>query len=69
MADEVPEGSGADKWSSGGSRRRWRMKFGKAFAQVVDEVLVGWGGSRRRWRMKFWRIPGQIAEEVPAGPA
>ena len=44
IADEVPEGSGADSGQgSGGFRCRWLMRFRRVPVQMVDEVLESSG--------------------------
>ena len=44
IADEVPEGSGADGWwSSGRFRCRKLMRFRRVAGQIADEVLEGSG--------------------------
>ena len=42
LADEVPEGFGADnRQGSGGSRRRWLMRCWRVRVQIADKVPEG----------------------------
>ena len=48
LADEVPEGSGADsRQASGGFRCRWLMRFRRVSGQKTDEVLESSGADCR----------------------
>ena len=48
LADEVPEGSGADsRQVSGGFRCRWLMRFRRVSGQKADEVPESSGADCR----------------------
>ena len=64
IADEVPEGSGADsRQGSGGLRGRKLMKFQRV--PVRCRWLMRFRKFRGRWLMRFPRVPGQIAKNSP----
>ena len=47
LADEVPEGSGADsRQGSGGFRCRWLMRFRRVPVQTADEVPESFGAEK-----------------------